>query len=113
MIKTPLPVTRQKDTDTDTDKFFAYLASHVTRFTTVQPIATISQDQSARRTWTTPQITILCILASMTIIALWTFGIVILTALFAAVTVLYVALLCLSTAWMIAIARAIPSTPFR
>ncbi len=48
MIKTPLPVRRQKDTDTDTDKFFAYLASHVTRFTTVQPIATISQDQSAR-----------------------------------------------------------------
>jgi cellulose synthase/poly-beta-1,6-N-acetylglucosamine synthase-like glycosyltransferase len=110
MIKTPLPATRHNETDTD--KFFTYLASHVTRSPSVQPIATISQDQSARRTWTTPQITVLCILATMTIIALWTFGIVILTAIFAAVTVLYVALLCLSASWMIALARATPSTPF-
>src|ERR1019366_1029376 len=110
MIKTPLPSTKQNETDTD--KFFAYLASHLTRSANVQPIATISPDQSARRTWTTPQITILCILATMTLIALWTFGIVILTAIFSAVTVLYMTLLVLSTAWMTAVSRAVPATPF-
>ena len=112
MIKTPTSLPGIRHNETDTDKFFAYLASHTTRSTNTQPIATISHDQSARQTWTIPQITILCILVTLTIIALWTFGTVILTVIFAAVTVLYVALLCLGTAWMIAVARTNSSTPF-
>jgi cellulose synthase/poly-beta-1,6-N-acetylglucosamine synthase-like glycosyltransferase len=108
--KTPLPATKR--TETDLDKYFTYLVSHVTRTPDVQPIATISPDQSAQKTWTTPQVTILAILATLTLVALWCFGTPVLTLLFALVTILYVALLCLSAAWMIAVARAQPSTPF-
>ncbi len=108
--RTPLPAT--KHAETDTDKYFSYLVNHVTRTPDIQPIATISPNQSARQTWTTPQITILAILATFTIVALWCFGIAVLTLIFALVTVLYVALLVLATSWVLAVARATPETPF-
>ncbi len=110
MLKTPVPAT--KHTETDTDKYFSYLVNHVTRSTDDQPIATISPDQSAQRTWTTPQVTVLAMLATLTLIALWCFGIAVLTGIFAVVTALYVALLAMSTSWMIAVSRTQPETPF-
>jgi cellulose synthase/poly-beta-1,6-N-acetylglucosamine synthase-like glycosyltransferase len=78
----------------------------------IQQFAPFRATQSAYQTWTPGQVVLLSVLAAITMVSIILIGISTLTAVFSIVTLFYVALLGLSVAWLIGVSRPAPSTPF-